>query len=353
VLGASSFILQRTDVPEAVRADLEFIQKAAERTASVTAQLLAFSRRQILRPEVLDLNALIKRWEPVLRRIMGEDCGVALRLEDNLGLIRADPGQLEQVLLNLALNARDAMPAGGRISIETFRGELTPEYMRAKPGTSIVPGGYIVLAVSDTGHGMNKATLSQVFEPFFTTKSVGQGTGLGLSTVYGIVKQSDGYVWVYSEPGQGTTFKIYLPERQGTAAATRRDPVPARAARSETILVVEDEAAVRYMMSRTLENAGYQVLQAGSAADALSALAQTPGKLSLMVTDIVMPGQNGRELAELVQEQRPGVPVLFTSGYTDGEIQRRGLLRSGAAFIQKPLAPSALLRAVQRTLQSA
>jgi signal transduction histidine kinase/CheY-like chemotaxis protein len=349
VLGASSFILGRTDVPEPVRADVEFIQKAAERTAAVTAQLLAFSRRQILKAEVLDLNAVVKRWEPVLRRIMGEDCGVVLRLSPEIGTVKADPGQLEQVLLNLALNARDAMPRGGRISLETFDTELTPSYIREKSGTDIQPGRYAVLAVSDSGHGMDRATLSHIFEPFFTTKGVGQGTGLGLSTVYGIVKQSDGYIWVYSEPGQGTTFKIYLPVQGGAAAPARRDSAPGLAATGETILVVEDEAAVRYVMTRALEDAGYRVLQAAGTGEAIEIVTRA-GKISLLLTDVVMPGQNGRELAERVEELRPGTPVLFTSGYTDGEIERRGLLQPGAAFIQKPLTPAMLINAVRKAL---
>jgi two-component system, cell cycle sensor histidine kinase and response regulator CckA len=273
-----------------------------------------------------------------------------LRLAPELGTVRADPGQLEQVLLNLALNARDAMPRGGRISIETFECELTPEYRRGKPGTMIQPGKYVVLAVSDTGHGMDKETMSHIFEPFFTTKGVGQGTGLGLSTVYGIVKQSDGYVWAYSEPGQGTTFKIYLPLRDGTVAPARRESVPGRAIAGETILVVEDDAGVRHTITRVLEDAGYRVVQAAGAAEAIEVVAHTPEKIDLLLTDIVMPGQNGRELAEQVQELRPGTPVLFTSGYTDGEIERRGLLRPGAAFIQKPLTPGALTRAVRKTL---
>ncbi|MFL5402706.1 MAG: ATP-binding protein, partial [Gemmatimonadales bacterium] len=349
VLGASSFILRRTDVPEAVRADVEFIQKAAERTAAVTAQLLAFSRRQILRPEVLDLNAVVRGWEPVLRRIMGEDCGVMLRLSPEVGTVKADPGQLEQVLLNLALNARDAMPRGGRISIETFGAELTLAYLRAKSGISIQPGPYAVLAVSDTGHGMDKDTLSHVFEPFFTTKGVGKGTGLGLSMVYGIVKQSNGYVWVYSEPGQGTTFKIYLPLKDGAVSPGRRDSLPGVAAAGETVLVVEDEASVRHMMARALEDAGYRVLQAGSSADAIEIVGRRE-TISLMLTDVVMPGMNGRELAQRVKEMLPGIPVLFTSGYTDGEIERRGLLRPGSLFVQKPLTPDTLVRAVRKAL---
>jgi PAS domain S-box-containing protein len=350
ILGAAEFILQRSDVPEPVRADLEFIQKAAERTAAVTAQLLAFSRRQVLKPEVLDLNRLIKGWEPVLRRIMGEDCGVVLNLAAGLGAVRADPGQLEQVLLNLALNARDAMPRGGRIAVETFATELTSAYTREKPGTTIRPGHYVVLAVSDTGHGMDKETLSHVFEPFFTTKGVGQGTGLGLSTVYGIIKQSEGYIWVYSEPGQGTSFKIYLPVQREALSTPRRDSKPVEALQGETVLVVEDEPVVKKMMTRALEEAGYTVLQAANAAEAIEVVNRT-SKINLLLTDVVMPGKSGRELAKEIEELRPGMPVLFTSGYTDGEIERRGLLAPGAAFIQKPLTPTALVRAVQRTMR--
>ena len=353
VLGSSDFILRRTDVPEPVRADVEFIRKAAERTAAVTAQLLAFSRRQILRPEVLDLNAVVRNWEPVLRRIMGEDCGVVLQLAPQLGMVRADPGQLEQVLLNLALNARDAMPRGGRITVETFSAELSAAYARAKPGTTIQPGPFTVLAVSDTGHGMDKETLSHIFEPFFTTKGVGQGTGLGLSTVYGIVKQSDGYVWVYSEPGQGTTFKIYLPVRTGVVADFTMAPVPPQARAGESVLVVEDEAPLRRMMRRSLEDAGYAVLEAGSAAEALELVVRNSRTISLVLTDVIMPGQNGRELAERIEELRPGIPVLFTSGYTDSDIERRGLLKPGSAFLQKPITPEALVRAVQLQLEAA
>jgi PAS domain S-box-containing protein len=349
VLGSASFILRRTDVPEPVRMDVEFIQQAAQRTAAVTAQLLAFSRRQILKPEVLDLNAVIQKWEPVLRRIMGEVSGVVLRLSPDLGMVRADPGQLEQVLLNLALNARDAMPRGGRISVETFDTELTAGYLQGKSGIAIQPGRYAVLAISDTGHGMDGETLSHIFEPFFTTKGIGQGTGLGLSTVYGIVKQSDGYIWAYSEPGQGTTFKIYLPVKSGVPAPARRDSAPALASTGETILVVEDEAAVRYVMTRILQDAGYKVREAAGAAEALNII-QGGEKIDLLLTDVVMPGKNGPELAASVEQLIPGVPVLFTSGYTNGEIEQRGLLKPGAAFVQKPLTPHLLVRAVRKTL---
>ncbi|HEY3013183.1 MAG TPA: MASE1 domain-containing protein [Gemmatimonadales bacterium] len=353
VLGSADFILGRTDVPEAVRSDVEFIRKAAERTAAVTAQLLAFSRQQILNPEMLDLSAVVGGWEPVLRRVMGEDCGVGFGLTSNLGVVRADPGQLEQVLLNLALNARDAMPRGGRLTVETYRAELSASYVRLKPGTIVRPGEYAVLAVSDTGHGMDKQTLSHIFEPFFTTKGVGRGTGLGLSTVYGIVKQSEGYVWAYSEPGQGTTFKIYLPLRAGTVAPTKVDSAPLRSAARESILVVEDEPPVRHIMKRSLEAAGYTVLEAGTPTEALDVLGRTTERISLLLTDVVMPGDSGRELAERVAELMPGIPVLFTSGYTDGEIVSRGLLGPDAAFIQKPFTPAGLVRAVRERLELA
>jgi nitrogen-specific signal transduction histidine kinase/ActR/RegA family two-component response regulator len=349
VLGATHFILRRPDVPEAVRVDAEFIQKAAERTAAVTAQLLAFSRRQVLQPQVLDLNALVIGWEPVLHRVMGEDCGVSLSLKQ-IGSVKADPGQLEQVLLNLALNARDAMPRGGRITVETFQTEVTGSFSRTKPGTVLRPGTYAVLAVSDTGHGMDKETMSHIFEPFFTTKGVGQGTGLGLSTVYGIVKQSDGYVWVYSEPGQGTTFKVYLPVKSETVTVTPQAPPPVRSRAGEKILVVEDEPSVRQVMKRTLEEAGYTVLDAGSAEAALD-IAHTQDGIRLLVTDVVMPRKTGGELAEELEKLAPGTPVLFTSGYTDGEIARRGLLKPGAAFIHKPFTPDSLVRAVQEQLE--
>jgi PAS domain S-box-containing protein len=350
VLGAADFILRRSDVPEAVRDDAEFIRKAAERTAAVTAQLLAFSRRQILKPEALNLNSLLTGWETVLRRVMGEDCVVTLRLASDLGLARVDPGQLEQVLLNLAINARDAMPRGGTITVETFNAELTAESAWLRPGTAIRPGRYVVLAVSDSGQGMDPETMSHIFEPFYTTKAIGQGTGLGLATVYGIVKQSDGYIWVYSEPGEGTTFKIYLPLMAETASQTTIVAEPAPSKTAETVLVVEDEPSVRAIMKRALEDAGYCVLEAGRAPEALEILGRQSGKLSLVLTDVVMPGNSGPDLADHIRELSPYIPVLFTSGYTDGEIARRGLLKPGALFLQKPFTPTALVRAVREAL---
>jgi nitrogen-specific signal transduction histidine kinase/ActR/RegA family two-component response regulator len=350
VLGAARLVLDRPDLPAPVRTDLELIRKAAERTAAVTAQLLAFSRRQLLKPEVLDLAAVVAGWEPVLRRVMGEDCEVTLRLDPGTGRIKADPGQLEQVLLNLALNARDAMPQGGSLTVETSRTELTPAYARLKTGVAIRPGWYAVLSVSDTGVGMDQATAGRIFEPFFTTKAPGRGTGLGLSTVYGIVKQSDGYVWVYSEPGQGSAFKIYLPLTDEVAPG-REEPVavlpPAGAA---SVLVVEDEPRVRGIARRALEGAGYRVLEAESGPEALELLRRPGAKVALVLTDVVLPGMNGPELACRVAELAPGTPVVLTSGYPDGEIGRRGLLAPGAAFLSKPFTPEALVTLVRRTI---
>src|SRR5215213_6259518 len=270
VLSAASFILKRPDVSQQVRTDVESIRRAAERTAAVTAQLLAFGRRQILRPEVLDINEVIRGFAPVLQRTLGEDSRLDVRTHSGIGTVRADRGQLEQVLLNLALNARDAMPSGGRLTIETRQTRLDPEYSSFKADVTVRPGLYALIAVSDTGHGIDRKTLNHLFEPFFTTKPVGQGTGLGLSTVYGIVKQSEGYIWAYSEPGQGATFKIYLPiQLSESSSPSLPQPHSAGANPGEVVMVVEDEEAVCSMTARLLESEGYQVLVAADGQDAL------------------------------------------------------------------------------------
>jgi PAS domain S-box-containing protein len=353
VLGATDFILRRADVSGAVRADVEHIRKAAERTSAVTAQLLAFSRRQILRPVALDLNLLVRNWETVLRRTLGEDCTVELRPGPAVAPILADPGQLEQVLLNLALNARDAMPRGGTLTVETFTTEID-DHSGRRAGVAIRPGAYVVMAVSDTGHGMDRETLSHVFEPFFTTKGVGHGTGLGLATVYGIVKQSGGYVWAYSEPDRGSTFKVYLPVA-GEDAPAPAPPAsaPVHAGRGESVLLVEDDPGVRQVTRRALEDGGFRVLEAANGRDALALLESVSEPIGLVLTDVVMPGMGGRELADRVEVLRPGTPVLFTSGYTDAEIVRRGLLDPAAAFIQKPFGPEAILRVVRERVDGA
>jgi CheY-like chemotaxis protein len=261
--------------------------------------------------------------------------------------VKADPGQLEQVLLNLALNARDAMPRGGALSVETSATELSQGLAGAEHGIAVRPGRYVQMSVSDTGHGMDRATLAHAFEPFFTTKGIGQGTGLGLATVYGIVKQSDGYVWAYSEAGQGTTIKVYLPVTEERAHAGAEEPAVLPAANGELILIVEDEAPVRAIAARALMDVGYRVLEAESGAVAIELLRRSPTRPALVLTDVVMPGMSGSELAAAVGRLAPGTPVLFTSGYTDGEILRRGLLEPGADFLPKPFSPEALVRAVR------
>jgi len=345
----SELLLEQFDDTNPVRPDLVEIHRAAGRAASLTRQLLAFSRKQILQPKVLDLNAIADGIEPMLRRLIGEDIRIVIQRATNIGLVRADPGQLEQVLLNLAVNARDAMPKGGTLSIETANVDLDDEY--ASRRRMVVPGKYVMLAVSDTGLGMNEAIRSRAFEPFFTTKEVGKGTGLGLSTVYGIVKQSGGYVWVYSEPGKGTTFKIYLPRLDEEASMSPGQLTAALpAGGSEMVLLVEDDDAVRAMTRRILERYGYTVLEAREGRDALRVAGQYPQRIDIMVTDVVMPELSGREVYQRLSKSRPQLRVLYLSGYTDDEIVRRGLLDSTAAFVQKPFTAIHLAGAVRAVL---
>lgn len=347
VLGSVAFILGRSDLPDEVREDVEQIQRAAERTAGVTTQLLAFSRRQVLQIQWLDLNAVVRGMESTLRRTMGEEVNVLLRINQVPGSIVADPSQLEQALLNLALNARDAMPGGGRLSVETGTTVLTEAYCRLKPGVSVKPGAYAVLAVTDTGHGMDRETLAHAFEPFFTTKCLGKGTGLGLSSVYGFVKQSDGYVWAYSEPGQGTVVKVYLPLVDlPVEAGTPDRPSATGAVVRRTVLVVEDEPQVRRMAARALAEVGHRVLEACDGREALTVLARAGRGVDLVLTDVAMPGMGGRELADRLHLARPDVRVIFMSGYADDEIVRRGLLGPDQPFIQKPFTPAALVRRI-------
>jgi two-component system, cell cycle sensor histidine kinase and response regulator CckA len=353
VLSASVFILQRKDVTAAIRSDVELIKRAAERTAVVTAQLLAFGRRQILRPQVLDLNEVVRDFAPVLRRTLGEESVLALRPDPGIATIRADRGQIEQVLLNLALNARDAMPLGGRLTIETHSVTLTEEYSSFKSDVAVRSGPYVMLAVSDTGQGMDRKTLGHIFDPFFTTKPVGQGTGLGLSTVYGIIKQSDGYIWAYSEPGQGATFKIYLPADAAAVSVVARPAERESAVSGEVVLVVEDEEAVRTMTGRLLQSEGYRVLEAGDGREALKLIEGGVARVDLIITDVAMPTMNGRELADRVKRLRPALPVLFMSGYTDDEMVRRGLIEPDHPFLSKPFTPEVLASKVRRLIDQA
>ncbi len=354
ILGFCTFLAKSLEDGDARHQDVAQIARAAERAAEVSRQLLAYSRRQLLQPRVLDLNSVLTEMESVLRRLMGEDRAVALRLAGGPSWIKTDRTQLEQVILNLALNARDAMPQGGRFAMETSLVTLDAEYARLHPATAVRPGPYVLLAVSDTGRGMDAATQAQIFDPFFTTKPVGHGTGLGLSMAYGIVKQSNGYIWVYSEPGQGTTFKIYLPQVEESGIPTQRttsDTLPRGA--GETILVVEDETLVRDFACRFLRNEGYVTRESGDGVDALVLLRMQPDAVDLVLTDAVMPRMGGRELADHLAQLRPGLPVLFMSGYTNDEIIRRGLLTPGAPFLQKPFSPEALATKVREVLDAA
>jgi signal transduction histidine kinase/DNA-binding response OmpR family regulator len=352
VLGCSDFVLRRPDLHPAVRADVEQVHQAAERSAAITAQLLAFSRRQMLQPVALDLNAVVREQEPVLRRTLGESVALEFHL-GRLGAIRADRGQLQQVLLNLALNARDAMPLGGRVTVETAAVELGSRDAAEHPEIRLRLGAYALLRLTDTGHGMDRETGRHVFEPFFTTKGIGKGTGLGLSTVYGIVKQSDGYVWVDSEPGRGASFRIYLPVVDAELASHESSPVRAGATGSETVMVVEDEGMVRAMAVRCLREEGYIVLEAESGADALALLDRQGDRVALVVTDVAMAEMGGPELGRRLGESRPGLPVLYMSGYPLDEVVRRGLLQENEPFLQKPFVPAALIDAVRGMLDDA
>jgi len=349
ILGSTQLLLQNMPSGDPRREDAEEVRHAGLRAAELTRQLLAFSRRQVLAPKVLELNAVVGNMDRMLRRLLGEDIELVTSLDPGAGAVNADPGQLEQVLLNLAVNARDAMPGGGRLSIETARLHLHEEHVERRH--RLPPGDYACLVVTDTGVGMDDATQAHLFEPFFTTKEVGKGTGLGLATVYGIVKQSGGYIWVYSEPGRGTTVKVYLP-RVPAATEAPVAPPPPKAVRGghETVLLVEDAAPVRTLARRSLEACGYRVLDAADGPSALELSARHPSGIDLLVTDVVMPGMSGRELAERLAPERPEMKVLYTSGYTDDAMVRQGVLNAGVAFLQKPFVPDMLARKVREVL---
>ena len=331
------------------RQDLREVAKAAAAAAGLTRQLLAFSRQQVLEPRVLDLNGVVAAAGNMLKRLIGDDIVLATVLARDLGRVKADPGQVEQVIMNLAVNARDAMPNGGQLTIETANTQLDATY--TMDHTPVDPGAYVQLSVSDTGAGMDAATQRRMFEPFFTTKEVGKGTGLGLATVYGIVKQSGGFIWVYSEPGQGTTFKIYLPsiDEPRDVDAARGDAAPSLRG-TETVLLVEDADPLRAVCRRILERHGYTVLDAPGGRVALERARGHPGVIDLLMTDAVMPGMSGRQLAEQLKEFRPEVKVLFVSGYTDDAVIRHGILAPGMAFLQKPFSPEVLARRVREVL---
>ena len=325
------------------------IRRAGERAASLTRQLLAFSRKQVLTLAVLDLNTVVVDTGKLLRRLIGEDIELTTTLDPSLGQVKVDAGQIEQVIMNLVVNARDAMPTGGHITIETRNVELDQDYVQKH--AEVRQGSYVLLAVSDTGCGMDEATKSRIFEPFFTTKEVGKGTGLGLATVHGIIKQSGGTIEVHSEFGRGTTFKVYLPRLKGTVSSGKSLPglskVPTG---SETVLLAEDEEALRQLALLALQSFGYTVLVARDGEEAIQHSRQHQGPLHLLVTDVVMPKMNGRQLAEAVVRLRPDTKVLYLSGYTDDAILRHGVLETNVAFLQKPFTPSVLARTVREVL---
>jgi PAS domain S-box-containing protein len=349
ILSNTEFLLKDCRSPDTNHEELMEIRSAAERAASLTGQLLAFSRKQVLQARVLNLNDVVVNVEKMLRRLIGEDIELVTMLTSSLWSVEADPGQLEQIIMNLAVNARDAMPSGGRLSIQSGNVELDTDF--AKTHYPIVPGRYVMLAVSDNGIGMDADTHSRIFEPFFTTKQRGQGTGLGLSTVYGIVKQSGGYIWAYSEPGQGTTFEIYLPRVEKTAERLKSATAAApHVTGSEVVLLVEDERLVRALARRILEGGGYTVLEADGAREAIDISGHHQGGIDLLLTDVVMPEVNGPELAERLAGERPDMQVLYMSGYTDHAALRQGVWEADASLIQKPFSPDSLLRKVQEVL---
>ena len=348
--GYSDLVLQRLDKGD-VRRRVEQIRNAGGRAAELTQQLLAFSRKQTIQPKAVNMNALVLETQEMFRRLLPESIEMVTRLEPSLGQIMADTGQIHQVLLNLVMNARDAMPGGGSLIMETANVTLDEHYAAAHP--EVTPGPCVLLGVSDDGAGMDEAIRAHIFEPFFTTKELGSGTGLGLATVYGIVRQSGGWIWVYSEVGKGTSFKIYFP-RIDTAAFSDDAgvSVPGAYQGDETVLLVEDREDVRSMAREALESFGYKVLEAASGAQALELAGAYTGAIELLLTDVVMPGMNGRELSDRLKDLRPATKVLFMSGYTENVIVHQGVLKSGIAYIAKPMTPEALAAKVRETLRT-
>jgi len=351
IIGNANLALMEVGKDDTLREEIEEIKIAGERAVSLTRQLLAFSRKQVIKPEVLDLNEVINETEKMLKRMIGEDVEFQTVFEHELWKVYADSGQIDQVIMNLAVNARDSMPQGGKLTIETANVDLNENYFREHAIEGEKPGHYVMLVVSDTGSGIDKETREHIFEPFFTTKEMGKGTGLGLSTVYGITKQSNGFIWVYSEPGQGTTFKIYLPRVEEGAEQEEKERTPVDDLNgSETCLIVEDDDTVRDLARQILERYGYSVLEAETGEDALMVSEEHEGPIHLLLTDVVMPKMSGRELAKRLQSLRSEIKVIYMSGYTDDAIVHHGVLASGLNFIGKPFMPEGLARKVREVL---
>jgi signal transduction histidine kinase/ActR/RegA family two-component response regulator len=349
ITGYSQLIVNNLSLDDPNRQSAEQIMKAGERAATLTRQLLAFSRRQVLQPKVLDVNRLIGTLTAMLRRLIGEDIDLRLDLRQGLGQVNADPGQIEQVLMNLVVNARDAMPRGGTLTIETANVNLDVNYTRTH--VTLKPGPYVMIAVSDTGVGMDENTKAHAFEPFFTTKAQGRGTGLGLSTVFGIVRQSGGGVDIYSALGKGTSAKVYLPRIDQQEVIESPEQHEQSRKGSETILVAEDDEMVRSLVKETLMRQGYEVLDAASPLEAQKIADSHRGLIHLLITDVVMPKINGRDLATRLARRRPQMKVLYMSGYTDGAVVNNGILRKEVAFLQKPFTPAALAGKVREVLE--
>jgi signal transduction histidine kinase len=351
ILGYGMCALKELKDMDPLREEIFEMVRAGERAAELTRQLLAFSRQQVLAPRVLDLNRSVRDCEKLLRRLLGADIELVVRCSRSLSKVRADPGQIEQVIMNLVINARDAMPEGGKLTVETSDVVLEDSYVTEH--FDAAAGPHVMLAVSDTGVGMDRETQARIFEPFFTTKELGKGTGLGLSTVFGIVKQSGGNIWVYSEPGGGTTFKVYLPQVTDADEEDVRPVVPpAVLTGSETILLVEDQDEVRRVAHRILTRFGYHVIEARNAGEAFLSCEQHPRAIHLLLTDVVMPLMGGRQLAERLLAIRPDLKVLFMSGYTENAIVHHGILDGGIEYVQKPLVPEALARRVREVLDA-
>jgi PAS domain S-box-containing protein len=348
ILGYSSMVLDDLKADDPMRSDVNAIRQAAERASQLTRQLLAFSRQQALNLRAMSLNDIVVESERMLHRLLGEDIELVTRLERDAASIKVDSGQLDQVIMNLAVNARDAMPDGGKLTIETKNILLDEPYATGHFG--VTPGSYVMLAMSDTGAGMSKETQAHIFEPFFTTKGPGKGTGLGLATVFGIVRQSGGNIWVYSEPGRGTTFRIYFPAVEAIAESGQEVAAPIALGGSETILLVEDQDDVRAVAMQILRRYGYQVIECRNGDEALVECERQARSIHLLLTDVVMPHINGRDLAQRLLTIRPDMRVLYMSGYTENAVIEHGMLDSSMEYMQKPFAPEQLVRRVREIL---